>query len=349
MEIMQVAGIDKLMEIAANSALGALFSNWTSNRTRPSETEPTRSDAGASDVAERTGDDLRLGVETTTQVLRQLATVHNEIDATLPPSTTLRADYRIGNTLEAHVRFERNLRLRNLLSILHKSATQLQDTVVPDKDPNPEFRSQFFTKGQHVFSENMQERWARILAGEVLAPGTTSIRTLAVLENLDQSVAVLFERLCAMSISIELPGDTHDQMVLGLGKRPEEDALHDYGIAYRDLLLLAEYELVTSDLNATFDYAQFRKSYVAKSSDGFAGILCFYRGNPCKLIPPEEYAFPPKKRLKMQGISFSRAGKELSRIVDVSDLIDADSGIEKFDHSLRDHLHSFPLRIVSRS
>ena len=78
-------------------------------------------------------------------------------------------------------------RLSNLAQIVTKAKDALPPGQVPDVEPDLAWTSSFSEAAQDVSDEEMQEMWARVLAGEVARPGTTSLRTMNVLRNLDQA------------------------------------------------------------------------------------------------------------------------------------------------------------------
>ena len=67
------------------------------------------------------------------------------------------------------------------------------------------------TTGQHdslndiqdVSSEKFQLLWAKVLAGEVERPGSTSIRTLSILKNIDQATADLFRKFYSACVVLK--------------------------------------------------------------------------------------------------------------------------------------------------
>ena len=67
---------------------------------------------------------------------------------------------------------------------------------VSDHEPDPDWTARFFNDVQDVSSEDMQNIWARILAGEVESPGRTSLRTLDTLKNMAKKDAVKFKDIC---------------------------------------------------------------------------------------------------------------------------------------------------------
>ena len=98
-------------------------------------------------------------------------------------------------------------RVRNLAQIVEKARLALPPGQVPDVEPDMAWTSSYSEAAQDISDEDMQELWARVLAGEVEKPGSTSVRTLAILRNLDQSTAKLFRRLCSIAVSLRLGAD----------------------------------------------------------------------------------------------------------------------------------------------
>ncbi|MCH7498224.1 MAG: DUF2806 domain-containing protein [Candidatus Marinimicrobia bacterium] len=60
----------------------------------------------------------------------------------------------------------------------------------------------FFDKSRIVSDNEMQELWARVLAGEVNSPGTYSKRTVNFVGDLDKSDAELFAKICGFALQI---------------------------------------------------------------------------------------------------------------------------------------------------
>ena len=58
-------------------------------------------------------------------------------------------------------------------------------------------------RGSQKSSEDMQRRFARVLAGEIEKPGSYSILTLKTLGELDQNIATLFKKLCSACVFLE--------------------------------------------------------------------------------------------------------------------------------------------------
>ena len=86
-------------------------------------------------------------------------------------------------------------RQKNMEDITAKALPQLNENAKPDSIAN-DWLVNIFDKCRIVSDTEMQELWARILAGEANSPGTYSKRTVNFLSDLDKSEAELFTKLC---------------------------------------------------------------------------------------------------------------------------------------------------------
>lgn len=83
----------------------------------------------------------------------------------------------------------------NMESIAGQALRQIEENAKPEKMDN-DWITNFFEKCRLVSDKEMQQIWSRILAGEANAPGSFAKRTVALIEDLDKSDALLFETLC---------------------------------------------------------------------------------------------------------------------------------------------------------
>jgi hypothetical protein len=90
---------------------------------------------------------------------------------------------------------EEAIRQRNMESITEKALPQLQEQSDPSK-MHDDWVTNFFDKSRIVSDSEMQELWAKVLAGEANAPGSYSKRTVNFLSDLDKRDAELFQSLC---------------------------------------------------------------------------------------------------------------------------------------------------------
>ena len=84
---------------------------------------------------------------------------------------------------------------KNMVSVVERAIPQLTENAKPE-DVEPDWYRHFFSRQCHVSDSQMQEIWARILAGEANHPGSFSRRTLSILSDLDKAEAEIFAELC---------------------------------------------------------------------------------------------------------------------------------------------------------
>ena len=167
-----------------------------------------------------------------------------------------------------------------------------------------EFLNSFEEEARQKSSEDMQLLFGRILAGEIRKPGAFSIRTLKVLGEVEQGVAILFKRMCSLSVAIRnAEGMVLDARVCSLGGKAGKNALRKYGLSFDQLNILDEYGLIISDLDCRFPYI----------FDGHP-ITFQHQGRAWGLLPA-----PDRKNgeeFLVSGVGLSRTGRELFPIVD---------------------------------
>ena len=102
---------------------------------------------------------------------------------------------------------EEAIHQKNMEDIFAKAIPLLRDDANPAAMEN-DWIANFFSKSRIVSESDMQDLWARILAGEANAPETFSRRTVNALSFLDKSDAEAFARLCGMNWVIETKSET---------------------------------------------------------------------------------------------------------------------------------------------
>ena len=83
-----------------------------------------------------------------------------------------------------------------------------EDSNTPTVTDNPyedDWLSTFENETCHKSSEDMQERFARMLAGEIKSPGTFSIRAIKLLGQIDSGTASIFRYFCSGCVSFDSP------------------------------------------------------------------------------------------------------------------------------------------------
>ena len=92
-------------------------------------------------------------------------------------------------------RLERAVQRVRLANIAALAGEKLDEEAEPAK-LNADWRERFVAHASKIADEDMHEAWSRILAGEVNAPGTFSIRTIATVADMQWHDAKSFGELC---------------------------------------------------------------------------------------------------------------------------------------------------------
>lgn len=181
----------------------------------------------------------------------------------------------------------------NIEDIVEKSIEYLEDSI-SDTPVDDDWRTRFFKKAQDVSNEEMQDIWAKILAGEVSNPGRISFRTLEVISNLSKSEAEIFQIACSLSSNCDR-----------IYKLSGQNALDDFGLNYNHLLMLRD-----SGLLHDSDSLQTILKIIpeAKGSILIIGDKHYYITNS-KNTTAQDYRF--------QQIAFTVAGKEICSLLKI--------------------------------
>ncbi|MXX96766.1 MAG: DUF2806 domain-containing protein [Rhodothermaceae bacterium] len=181
-------------------------------------------------------EDLKLLAENQSEALKVL----------IPPDTVASREIEIGNTIRQKIVFQETRKLDNVMSTSMKAVPLLQGKKPPDVEPDHDFVAEFFSCVQNVSSDQMQEIWARLLAGKIMHPGSYSIRTVTVLKNMDTHVADVFAKFCSQCFRAPRMGPFARGFALNpRGSRPAAGVLHKAGLEYHEKMLLNEYGLTT--------------------------------------------------------------------------------------------------------
>ena len=92
----------------------------------------------------------------------------------------------------------------NMEQIIDKAALQLTDGADGER-VDRDWTANFFDKARNVSNDDMQSLWARVLAGEVNAPGTFSRRTINAIADLDRRDCEMFTKACGFLVDFGGP------------------------------------------------------------------------------------------------------------------------------------------------
>ena len=248
--------------------------------------------------------------------LRLIAEAQEEVRSQLAgPAALAGGEIAISNAeIQQRVTFQEEKRYRNIASIADQALVELASADVRDHEPDPDWTARFFNEAQDVSSEEMQVLWAKVLAGEVERPGSTSLRTLSILRDLNSDAATVFQRLCSLTVSIRHEGAFVDARVPTLGGDSEGNALKDHDLGFGQLNILNEHGLIISDYNSWRDYRSCI-GFVDRESSQLLRIPFWYQNRFWILEPTT--ARNRDQEFRLTGVALTHAGGELSRIVDL--------------------------------
>ena len=194
----------------------------------------------------------------------------------------------------------------NIESVTNKATHLLSEDASPE-DMDDDWVRNTIDKTKMVSDEDMQNWWARILAGEANHPGTFSRRTVNLMADLDKDDAELFESLCSFIWMLHGAGyplifDTHNEIY-------NRQGINSISIGYLESLGLIRVNTLTGfKINPTPPQ-----------------LSASYHGKRELLTMPNN----PKYQFSIGMVMFTQPGMELSRVC-------KSSPIEDFFNYVRD-------------
>ncbi|WP_198023382.1 hypothetical protein M728_002591 [Ensifer sp. WSM1721] len=70
---------------------------------------------------------------------------------------------------------------------------------------NPDFLNRWEHYASGATTETLREKWGRVLASEIRVPGSVSLKTLRVIDEIELPTALLFQRLCGRRLGNYVP------------------------------------------------------------------------------------------------------------------------------------------------
>ena len=176
---------------------------------------------------------------------------------------------------------------------------------------NEDWFNIFEKEASQKSSEDMQFRFAQVLAGEIEKPGSHSIKAVKALGDMDQTIADLFQKLCSVCVVLEAPFAKHifDIRVPAIGGKAAQNSLAKYGLSFGNLNRLHEYDLIISDYNSYFPY----QMSIVDEKNTVAMPFC-HQGRHWVLKSSTERT--ASNEYGITGVGLSYVGKELFHIVE---------------------------------
>ena len=166
---------------------------------------------------------------------------------------------------------------------------------------NPEFRRRWISEASNVSDETLQDLWARLLAGELVSPGSVSNDTMSIARDLNKERAEEFQTLCSTALCYP---DGTPVIVVGCGN-PGANSLLPYGLSYDVLMRLAHHMLIVNDM----------ASYINVAVGSSQPRVAFRQQESTLLLRWSDDSKRTDTDHRIEGILFTLAGKELFAVV----------------------------------
>ena len=213
--------------------------------------------------------------------------------------------------------FDEFERLVAIGAVAEENASEAADPKAVDSD----WRTAFVRNARGVTSEQMQAFWGKVLAEEINTPGSFSIQTVNILADMNRADAEMFATLCRFSMSIYSPleGESATLLVFDLNDEIYKNA----GLIFNDIQDLESLGLISE--------GSYGLGGTRASSDVSTGSVALFGYGSEQFFVHSN----PDQRVDLGTISFTRAGRELRRVVDAPE--DPDFLRYVLDHWGRSH------------
>ena len=233
------------------------------------------------------------------------------------PDSNVKGELDFTDTVAQRIQFQEEKRQRNIESVVRQAASELGDKDVKDHEPDHDWTARFFNDIQDVSTEDAQLLYAKIIAGEVERPGSTSIKALSILRDLDQPTAKLFRVLRSASIFFfNVQDRMADARVISLGGNAGQNSLRDFGLSFGNLNVLNEHGLIISDYNSRYDITMCIGISFPIDKPPNSVVRCpFIFENRYWILEPNEPR-PSDAEHRVSGVALTKAGRQLARLVE---------------------------------
>lgn len=141
------------------------------------------------------------------------------------------------NRTNNRVAFQEAKRQLNIENIAAIAAEELKNEKEIQNEPiDEDWTTRFFKISEEISSDEMQQIWGKILAGEIVNPGSYALRTLDLIRNLSKTEADIFMQISKYAV---LSGGSYY-----LFKGNNDKIMSDRGIHYYQISRMVEAGLV---------------------------------------------------------------------------------------------------------
>ena len=207
---------------------------------------------------------------------------------------TIKNELTLEERTQNRINYKEQKKQKNIESITQKAAINLESEETVSSEPvDEDWTTRFFNYAEDISNEEMQELWARVLAGEIKQPNSYSLRTLELIRNLSKDEASAFTKVAKFAIKVN-----KDALIY---KGDNNEILDKFNIRFDDIALLQEIDLLHS--------GEF-VSYSLKKTPNINKIG-FQFGDT--IVVTEKQANSPEQSFSV--MLFTKIGKELLHLV----------------------------------
>ncbi len=172
-------------------------------------------------------------------------------------------------------------KVENVEEIVSKAKQQFApDEQVSEEPVEKDWMTRFLNIAEDVSDEDMQNIWARVLAGEIKKPKSYSLRTLEVLRNLSKEEAALIMRVSSYQVGLDLL------------------STDDFGVNLTDQIALDDINIICGEeLVRTYTPNKGKISFVLNKQ----ALINIY--------------VPTEVKIKLKGFKITKAGIEIMGLI----------------------------------
>ena len=311
----RIPAIEKLLDYSASgigSVAGTLLASWKARQEATAKVIAAKGEVEAQKI-------LTEGQADTMSII---ATAQADARSILvSPGSDVRGELDFSHAVTQRIQFQEEKRHGNIGTVIRQAASELQDKRVEDHEPDHDWTARFFSDIQDVSTREAQLLYGKILAGEVEKPGSTSIRTLSILRNIDRQTAVLFRILRSACMSLSVDGDQLvDARVLSLGGDASQNALRDFGLSFDNLNVLNEHGLIIADYRSWYDIRMCISVFGTNEKQEQVVVRMPFEFENRYWVLESSTPRTTGAEYRASGVSLTKAGRELLRVVECQPL-----------------------------
>ena len=322
---LKIPAVEKLLDYVASgigSIAGPMLASWKARKNAEAKALAAKGEVEAQKL-------LTEGQATTMGIIA--AAQANARSLLVSPNSRVRGQLDFSDSVTQRIQFQEEKRQRNIETVVRQAASEIEGSSVDSHEPDHDWTARFFNDVQDASNEETQLLYAKILAGEVERPGSTSIKTLSILRDLDQSTAMLFRTQCSACICLSPDGENIlDARVLSLGGDATQNSLLRFGLSFDNLNLLNEHGLIIADYKSWFDLSMcIGIPTTNEKNENVIVRVPFGFQNRYWILKRASHRKTSAK-YKVSGVAMTKAGRELLKVVECQPVPSYGQELEKF-------------------